>query len=419
MTDAGQLEAIRKARGKFICMASTFSLGVFNDNFYKQAALLMIVSAGRSDMQGYALAIYTLPFIVLAAPAGWMADRFAKRKVVIGAKWMELIAMLFGAAGICTGNWILIFSMLAIMGAQSAFFSPALNSSIPELYPSFYVIRANGILRMAVTFAILGGIALGGFALDRKGTGWHNIPLGQLTVAVGVMGVALAGLIMSIGVPRRPAADPSAKFPWSGPAATIRKLWATRLDPLLALTIGASVFIWFLGSLQVLLINPLGIQQFGLSKSMTSFLIVAQLVGIGIGGLLSSYIAVGPKWHRVVTCSGILFSILMMAMVIIPRFPASLHLSVLFVMIAAIGITGGIFLVPVESFIQVRPAPKEKGSILAAANFVVFTGIMLSGLISNIFNKYLTPITSFGVTGVLALLVSVWLHIMYIRKEKA
>jgi MFS family permease len=416
MTDAREIEAIREARGKFICMAASFSLGVFNDNFYKQAALLLAVNAGHPEMQGYALAIFTLPFVLLAAPAGWMADRFSKRTVVIGAKWCELAAMLFGAVGICSGDWLLIFSMLAIMGIQATFFSPALNGSIPELYPAGYVTRANAILRIVVTFAILGGIALGGLALDIGGTSLGGFLKGRLAVAGGVIGVALLGLVISIGVPRRPAADPTVRFPWSGPVATFRKLWATRHDPLLAITIGASAFIWFMGSLQILLINPLGILQFGLSNTHTSYLIVAQMVGIGLGGLLGSFVAKGQRWHRPLGPAAILFSLLMIAMAVVPSLPPTVHLSALFILMAAIGISGGVFLIPVESFIQIRPAPEEKGAILAVNNFVVFTGVLLSGLISNIFNALFLPTFSFGVAGVLSLAASLWFHIMYKRK---
>ena len=36
-------EAIRRGRGKFACMAGAYTLGVFNDNFFKQAAMLLAV----------------------------------------------------------------------------------------------------------------------------------------------------------------------------------------------------------------------------------------------------------------------------------------------------------------------------------------------------------------------------------------
>lgn len=408
MASTGESATSAVAHRKFSCMAATFSLGVFNDNFYKQAALLLAVSAGQPEMQGYALAIFTLPFVLLAAPAGWMADRFSKGLVVIGAKWGELIAMLFGAVGICTGHWPLIFVMLAVMGIQATLLSPALNGSIPELYPAGYVMRANAILRVAVTFAILGGIALGGLSLDVGGAGFHGFSQGRLTVAAVVIGTALLGLLISSGVPRRPAADPTAAFPWGGPLNTVRQLWGTRRDPLLALMLGASSFIWTLGSLQILLINPLGLLQFGLSKTMTSLLIVAQMGGIGLGGLLSGYLLPERQWRQVLAPAALFFSLLMMVVTAVPYLPASRQLLALFILIGAIGIAGGLFLIPVESFIQIRPARAEKGTILAVNNFAVFTGVLLSGLVSNALNAFLPPSVSFGAVGGLALVWSLW-----------
>ena len=137
-TSGGELslkERIRKGRAKFAAMAGTYFVGVFNDNFFKQAALLMAVAAGKSEIQGYATIIFTLPFIVFASQAGWCADRFSKRSVVIAAKLLELAAMIFGALGVLYGNWFLILVMLGIEGTQATIFSPALNGSIPELYP--------------------------------------------------------------------------------------------------------------------------------------------------------------------------------------------------------------------------------------------------------------------------------------------
>jgi MFS family permease len=91
-------DEIRRARGKFAAMAATYFLGAFNDNFYKQAMMLIAIASGKPEFQGYAAVVFTLPFVIFAAPAGWMADRFSKRKVVIWSKVLELAAMIFGAA---------------------------------------------------------------------------------------------------------------------------------------------------------------------------------------------------------------------------------------------------------------------------------------------------------------------------------
>ena len=147
--------------------AATYGLGVFNDSIFRQSAMLIALTPGESleHMQGRIMLIFTLPYILFAWVAGWLADRFPKRRVVIGAKALELLAMTFGAVGIWSGNWWFLIPTAFVMGLQSCLFSPALNGSIPELYPSVYVTKANARLKVVTTVAILGGVVA---ALDPR-----------------------------------------------------------------------------------------------------------------------------------------------------------------------------------------------------------------------------------------------------------
>ena len=131
MSDETVTSRAQHAQAHFIAMAIAFSLGVFNDNFFKQAALLIAIAIHRSSMQGWATAIFSLPFLVFAAQAGWLADRFTKRHTVISAKVLELAAMICGAIGICMQTSILIplvLIMLGVMGLQATILNPALNA---------------------------------------------------------------------------------------------------------------------------------------------------------------------------------------------------------------------------------------------------------------------------------------------------
>ncbi len=401
---AGDDEAVRHGRCRFVCMAAAYTLGVFNDNFFKQAALVLAVAAGRNSMQGFALAVFTVPFILFAAPAGWMADRFSKHHVVIGAKACELLAMLAGAAGVCLGHWWLIFAMLAIMGLQATFFSPALNGSLPEVYPEWYIPRANGILRLMVTVAILSGVAMAGVALDVSGA-WRGVDAGRCMVAAVVIGVSLVGLLVSLGVPHRPAASPTARFPWDGPVTTLRELHATRHDRLLALAIAADVFVWFVGSANILIINTLGIQQFHLSKSMTSGLIVSQLAGIGAGSLLVMRRVAARRWYRVLLPASVAMGLAMAAVWAVPLLAPDVRVPMLFALTFTAGTAGGVMLIPIESFLQIRPPADRKGGVLSAVNFAVFSGILVSSFVANALNARLTPTNAFGVLGVATLAV--------------
>ena len=63
----------------------------------------------------------------------------------------------------------------------------------------------------------------------------------------------------------------------------------------------------------MLAINELGLSQFGLSNSMTSVLVVAELVGIAIGGLLSVYLAKKIKWYRLLAPAAAVMAVCMVA----------------------------------------------------------------------------------------------------------
>ena len=91
-------------RSKFSYMTATYCLGVFNDNFFKQVAMLLAVTLGLSQLQGYATLLFALPFILFSSIAGWVADRFSKKRVVIVSKGVELCAMLVGAVGLIYGS---------------------------------------------------------------------------------------------------------------------------------------------------------------------------------------------------------------------------------------------------------------------------------------------------------------------------
>ena len=408
---------IRKARAKFAAMAGTYFVGVFNDNFFKQSAMLMAVAAGKSYLQGYATVIFTLPFILLAAQAGWLADRFSKRSVVIGAKVLELTAMIFGALGVIYGSWILILVMLGVGGIQAAIFSPALNGSIPELYPAEYVLTANAIIRMISTAAILAGIASAGFVLDIKGF-IGQMPLNLAAVSALVIGVSVGGVLMSFGVARFPAAAPAVRFPWKGPLETLKVLYRTRFAPLLAIAIVANAFFWFIGALEVLVLNQLGISQFKFSNSMTSGLIVAELVGIAAGGLLSIYFAKKIKWYRLLAPLAVILAVSMLLIVVVPYLYGSAKLIYLFAVLAIMGVAGGMYAIPLEAFIQVRPAADCKGATIAAANFAAFSGILLSGPVLNLFNVLnITPSNDFAIMGAMTLMVALFLYI-FLRGNK-
>jgi len=396
-------------RRKFAAMIAAYLAGNLNDNFFKQSASLLAVISGRAYLQGYAAIIFTIPFILFAAHAGFCADRFPKRSIVIGCKILELVAMLFAAFAIYSLNWSLMLLALFILGFQATLFGPSLNGSIPELYPPQYVPSANAIIKATTTAAILAGIASAGFVLNMKGN-LGLIPLGRVVIASLMIVTALAGLVAAFAVPKFPAADPAARFPWSGPVESVRMLYRLRKDSQLAVAIVCFAFFWFVGSLQVLIINQLGLAQLGLSTALTSTLGVVELSGIAAGSVLSAILSKGRRWSCLLIPAAVVMTVAMFIVTVVPSMPDALLKPVLISALAVLGTAGGLFFIPLASFIQVRPASDVKGRVIAAANFAGDCGILISGTVLYLFNRLsLKPSDCFGLMGIMGTIMAVWL----------
>ncbi|HDZ43217.1 MAG TPA: MFS transporter, partial [Phycisphaerae bacterium] len=403
---------VRSARRKFASMAGAYAMGVFNDSLYRQSAILLALAGSSGAIkEGWILTIFTVPYLLLASTAGWLADRFPKRRIIIAAKALELVAMGLGAVGICLGSWPLILAMAFAMGMQSCLFGPSLNGSIPELYPAAYVQRANSILKVVVTPMILAGLVAAGFALHVKTAGAGGIPVGRWIVGIALVAVSTVGLLFSVGSPRRPAADPGAPFPWLGPIRTIVELWELRKDRLLAIASVASVFIWFVGSMLILLISVLVMDQLQAGEAISGSLLAAQVVGVAIGGVLSNVVASGPRWYRALAPSAAGLGAVLLAMGALPSLPTDAQIPVAFVLLGLTGILGGIFMIPCGSFIQVRAPIEKRGTIIASVSFATFAAISLSGLIEWLLIYSLGLATSaLAAVGVLAIGMAIWLR---------
>ena len=193
-------------------------------------------------------------------------------------------AMLAGAWGILSLNWTAMLLMLFCMGASSTLFSPALNGSIPEIFPPHSVPRVNALFKLFTTASILLGVMLAGAALDRQ---WVDtlIPFGRWLVAVGVVLVAVLGLAGAALVPYRPAVPCRERppFPWLGTWDSLNDFLRLRRDRALALVIAADAFFYFISTLVLLEINALGVRELGFSKTVTSLLPTALMLGICAG----------------------------------------------------------------------------------------------------------------------------------------
>ena len=407
-------QQIKKGRSSFIAMGITYFLGAFNDNFFKQAALLLAVTVGMSQLQSSATMLFSLPFMLFSAYAGWFADRYSKGRVVVGAKVLEFCAMLIGAYGILVLNWNCVLTMVFIMSTQSTLFGPAINGSIPELYPKEYVTTANAILKLVTTLAILAGIATSGIALDQT---WlaTKIPFGRVLVACVVISVSLIGLIASFGVVKRKASGNKESFPWLGPVQSVIGLYQLKRDPLLLTCIAGDAFFYLTSSLVVLILNVFGLVQLELSATMTSLLAVSLMVGVCCGSFVAAKIASGKDWPKVMGPAALVMALGLIATYAASLVGSSIGLVLVFMALGIAGFGGGLFLIPLTSFIQIRPRPEQKGKVIGIANFTAFSGIFISGTLFNFLTSIFSPAASLLVVGFVTACLAVVFFILFLK----
>ena len=96
-----------------------------------------------------------------------------------------------------------MLAMTFCMGLSSTLFSPALNGSIPELFPVGQVPRINALFKLGTTASILFGVFLAGIALDQA---WIETayPFGRWLVAILAVTVAAGGLVSTAFIPAYP-----------------------------------------------------------------------------------------------------------------------------------------------------------------------------------------------------------------------
>jgi MFS family permease len=108
-----------------------------------------------------------LPLLLLALPAGEMADRHDRRRVLALCYIVEIAGVAILAAASLTGRAsVPLLLMVAVMfGAARAFFSPAMTALGPMLVPRELLPRAIAWNSLAWQTASVAGPAVGGFLI--------------------------------------------------------------------------------------------------------------------------------------------------------------------------------------------------------------------------------------------------------------
>jgi acyl-[acyl-carrier-protein]-phospholipid O-acyltransferase/long-chain-fatty-acid--[acyl-carrier-protein] ligase len=389
--------------GGFQCFLWTQFLAAFNDNVYKMIVSVGAVELAANQMLGsrylaIAGAVFVLPFLLFAGYAGQLADRFSKTRVLQITKAFEVAIMGVGMVALYMRSVEMLLVVLFLLAMQANFFSPAKYGILPEMLGEAQLTRANGLLELSTFAAIVLGTSVGSFLFAR----WKGEPL---IMGGMLLAIAVVGSLTSLFIRRVPASGSRLPIKWN----PFGEIWSgvKRIhgDRPLWLTVAGISYFWFVGALFQMAVILVGTESLHLSDTRTGLLVTALAVGIGFGSIAAGWLSGDTVEIGLVPLGAALLGLAAFLL----GFSHAFASSVLWLALA--GLAGGLFIVPLNAFLQEHAEPEEKGRLLATNNFLNMIGVVLASGALYLFHDLLrwTPSHILAALGVLTLVATAYI----------
>lgn len=261
-------------------------LGAFNDNLFKTALVTIITydAASWTDinvglLNNLIAGLFILPFLLVSATAGQIADKFEKSQLVRMVKILEITIMLIATIGWMTHNlWILIFAIVA-MGLHSTLFGPIKHAYLPQHLSNNELVGGNGMVQMGTFVGILTGQLSGAVLVTQQ-------PNGIQLIMVSTLLVAVLGWLVSRAIPITPAADQSLTIGLNPFLEIVRNLRFAAKNRTVFIAMLANSWFWFFGAMLLAQFPVFARDILHGEPSVFVVLLSAFSLGIGVGSLL-------------------------------------------------------------------------------------------------------------------------------------
>ncbi|MBE0534305.1 MAG: MFS transporter [Phycisphaerae bacterium] len=391
----------------FAWFNATQFFGALNDNVFKLLSIFFLIGLFGEKSATFsttvAAAIFVVPFLLFTPYAGTLADRFSKRDIIVITKVAEVGVMLLGCLAFALESPFGVCAVLFLMCTQSAFFGPSKYGIVPELVHDEQLSRANSFLQALTYMAIVIGTA-GAPALTLLTREHYTL------AGLGCVVVAIVGLLCGVRIERTAPAGVGRRASWLFVKDVYKPLRETWGDHYLMLAVFASAYFLFVGAFLQMNLIPYGIQALGWDQIRSGYLFVPAAVGIGFGSWLAGRVSGRSIEFGIVPLGAIGLAVCCMAAAFVgdPQFK--------FVMLGLMfltGISAGLFIVPLNAFIQLRSPAHMRGEVIAASGFLSWVGVLAAAAL--LFGLKLlgsSAAQSFFVIGLLTLVlaaVAMWI----------
>ncbi|MDF2233829.1 MFS transporter [Albimonas sp. CAU 1670] len=262
-------------------------LGAFNDQVFKNGFMALLTWRLAEqlglDVDLHVLiagALYILPFALFSAVAGQIADGVDKARMMRWVKGAEVALMLLAALAFQVQNIFLLYLLLFLMGAQSAFFAPIKYAVLPQYLARRELMAGAGLVQSATFLAIILGQILGLKVALMTG--------GATLVGAAVVAVALLGWAASFMAPSAPrqGRPPEIDVTVVRAIRDVVRGCARNRRPFFAIL--CISWFWFAGATFLTLILPIAKETLHASEDAALVLLAAFVTGLALGAALTN-----------------------------------------------------------------------------------------------------------------------------------
>ncbi|WP_297353301.1 MFS transporter [Paraburkholderia sp.] len=370
-------------------------LGAMNDNVFKIGftSLVTYQTARFSGVDAKTAAflisaIFILPFVLLSATSGQIADKYDKAMLTRFVKTFEIAVMLIGGTGFWLHSAPLLYLCTFLMGVHSTVFGPVKYSYLPQHLAKTELVGGNGMVEMGTFVAILIGTIIGGEAAG-------FVEHGAVVLACACVGIALVGRAVSVFVPATPAPQPDLQINWNPVSETWRNLKIAHENRTVFLSLLGISWLWFVGATFLSSFFNFAKDVLSANPDVVTVLLGTFSIGIGFGSLMCERLSKRRIEIGLVPLGSIGMSVfaidLFFASHALP--PAGHLLSVgefltmpanwrVLADLFLLAMFGGLYSVPLYALIQSRSRPSHRARIIAANNILNSLFMIVSALMA-------------------------------------
>ena len=384
---------------RFLNIAQFFA--VLNDNLFKFLTIYLLIDLkgkeASNDILFWVGVCFVLPFLLFSSAGGVLADRFSKQKLIVTLKGFEIVIILGGLLAYYHESVVGCYAILFTLCLHSALLSPAKYSIIPELVSKEQIPKANGAITGGSYLAMIFGTFFASFLTQVTDRNF------LLALSVCVV-TAVIGFTASLYIPYTKPARSKQKLSLFFVGQTVRTLKFCKKTSRLFLAVVGSAFFLFIGAFVQLNIIPFAMDFLALSEVGGGYLFLGTAVGIVLGAMIA-----GKLCKKEIDLGLPCFALFILAISLfcLPVMRHSIGGSL--ACLVVLGIFSGMFIVPLEAYIQSFTPLEMRGQVVAAENFLGFLGVLLAPLSLFFFGKVINVSSATGFSLVAAIIFCTFL----------